>query len=400
MSVQRRPKQGKDSQGNVKWVVRYRDRAGKEHSKTFSSADYKKPAEAAKSFDATMRDQLRRGTWIDPDDGKKTVREVTEVWVETAVKAGTKDTRRHLLANLGDLADITLGALRPSHVTTWVSVLRTGRPWAKGRPLSDATIRVRLGQLQSVMQIAVDDDMLAKNPVRVARRGLGSQLRSVDEREVPSVEQINRLIETARTGGRVPGVEGHGSTLAPAEWLAQVLIISSETGLRIGEVAGLIGDDVDLDAGLLHVQRQCPYRVDELTGLKSEASDRFVPISAALVRDLRRWMRGPEDRVVAGPKGHGVSSPTITTAVAKCRKIAGVPDTISAHGTRHFFATSLLAAGEPLQTVSSLLGHDSISTTGAVYSHFLPDHLEASRAAVKSLAGSLRDGRGELRVVG
>jgi|GEM_PF-818152 len=400
MSVQRRPKQGKDSQGNVKWVVRYRDRAGKEHSKTFSSAEYKKAAEAAKSFDATMRDQLRRGTWIDPDDGKKTVREVTESWVETAVKAGTKDTRRHLLANLGDLADIALGALRPSHVTAWVGVLRTGRPWAKGRPLSDSTIRVRLGQLQAVMQIAVDDDMLAKNPVRVARRGLGSRLHQVDEREVPTVDQINRLIEVARAGGRVPGVEGHGSTLAPSEWLAQCLIISSETGLRIGEVAGLIGEDVDLDDKLLHVQRQCPARVDELTGLKSSASDRFVPISSALVRDLRRWMRGREDRVVAGPTGRGVSSPMISSTVAKCRKIAGVPEAISAHGTRHFFATSLLAAGEPLQTVSSLLGHDSISTTGAVYSHFLPDHLEASRAAVKFLAGSLRDGRGELRVVG
>lgn len=316
------------------------------------------------------------------------------------MKAGTKATRRNLVENLGDLADVPLGALRPSHITTWVGLLRAGRPWADGRPLSDFTIRVRLGQLQSVMQIAVDNNMLAKNPVRIARRGLSSQLHQVDEREVPTVGQINRLIEVARAGGRVPDRDGHGSTLPASEWLAQCLIISSETGLRAGEVAGLLGEDLELDGLLVHVQRQCPARVDELTGLKTAASDRWVPISAALGRDLRRWMRGPDDRLVAGPKGRGVSSPMISSTVAKCRKVAGVPESISAHGMRHFFATSLLAGGEPLQTVSALLGHDSISTTGAIYSHFLTDHLEASRSAVRSLAGSLRDGRGELRVVG
>ncbi len=69
------------------------------------------------------------------------------------------------------------------------------------------------------------------------------------------------------------------------------------------------------------------------------------------------------------------------------------------HRMRHFYATSLIAAGESLQTVAALLGHDQISTTDRTYAHFLPSHLQASRSAVGALAVSLRDGRGELRSV-
>ncbi|WP_041631152.1 AP2 domain-containing protein [Corynebacterium terpenotabidum] len=106
MSVQRRPKTGQPSKGvPVKWIVRYRDPSDKEHSQTFSAADHDKPQEAAKDYDAAIREPLHRGTWIDPADHQITVRELCEQWRDQAVHGGTVKDRQFLIDNLGTLAD-------------------------------------------------------------------------------------------------------------------------------------------------------------------------------------------------------------------------------------------------------------------------------------------------------
>ncbi|WP_420098583.1 hypothetical protein [Corynebacterium sp.] len=119
-------------------------------------------------------------------------------------------------------------------------------------------MRVRLGQLQTLLQITVDDEILPKNHVTAAHKKLPQKLKPVAEKQVPSIDEINLLIATAHTGGRVEGTTDKANRLPPSEWLAQCIIISSETGLRIGEVAGLNGGDLDVEDGTLWVQRQCP----------------------------------------------------------------------------------------------------------------------------------------------
>ena len=105
MSVQRRPKQGNPAKGRLKWVVRYRDPAGREHSKTFTYDDYKRPEKAAKDFDAEQSRRLSQGTWIDPERQKTTIRTLTQAWIDAADKQETRTTRQSLLVSLGPWAD-------------------------------------------------------------------------------------------------------------------------------------------------------------------------------------------------------------------------------------------------------------------------------------------------------
>lgn len=53
--------------GLVRWVVRYRDPAGKERSRTF---DTKREAAA---WESERERERRRGEWLDPDDENTTV---------------------------------------------------------------------------------------------------------------------------------------------------------------------------------------------------------------------------------------------------------------------------------------------------------------------------------------
>ncbi|MDN5587406.1 MAG: site-specific integrase [Brevibacterium sp.] len=395
--VQRRPRTGKPKNGKpVAWVARWYGPDGETKSLSFHSR------KDAKLHEDKMKADVAKGVYVNPQDLETTIKELAEQWMEQAVARGTRSNRKSLIDNLGALANVPIGGLRKSHVTSWIATLRRGRPWADNQPYADSTISLRVGQLSTVVQQAVDDDLIVKNPVKLARKGMANKLKSVQERQVPTPVQINMLIDAARRGGvatyTVNGVEKE-DRLPPSEWLARCIILASETGLRIGEVAGLEGHDIDFDRMRIHVARQCPHKVGVDGPLKNASSDRYVPISRELARDLKRWMREPQDRVIAGARGDGVSSPVISASMTAARRVAGIEAPISMHGMRHAYATALLGGGQPLHAVSALLGHDEIATTDRIYSHFLPGHLEGSRAAIGALAGSLRDGRGGLRVV-
>lgn len=57
------------------------------------------------------------------------------------------------------------------------------------------------------------------------------------------------------------------------------------------------------------------------------------------------------------------------------------------HGLRHTNATLLIAGGVPLKTVSSRLGHSSISTTGNIYAHAIRSADEAAADTLEDILG-------------
>ena len=79
--------------------------------------------------------------------------------------------------------------------------------------------------------------------------------------------------------------------------------------------------------------------------LKTESSERDVPISRALAQDLDAVLRGPNDAAIPGPAGRGTSSGSISAFFPDVRRMAGVSEKITFHGCRHFYATSLLEGG-------------------------------------------------------
>jgi len=59
---------------------------------------------------------------------------------------------------------------------------------------------------------------------------------------------------------------------------------------------------------------------------------------------------------------------------SRLAKKAGI-ERFGPHALRHYFATQLLLAGVPIVKVSMLMGHASVTTTQACYSHILPEDL-------------------------
>lgn len=390
--VQRKPAKGKDKHGNVTFIARWRDPAGKSCSKSFSSAKYDQPQKMALAWEREMKGDLDTGAYISQDDRKITVGQLAEEWKRMAMKDGTIRDRQWLIDNLGDLYHMPIVNVRSSHLNHWISQLRTGRSWAGGTAVAPSNVANRIGQMKGIFKRANADGLIAFNPAANLRAGAEVN-RPIQEREIPTVEEFRALISAASSGGRIALDNGREKSVPASPWLADAMQISAGTGARSGEVSGFLIEDVDFLRRSIRVRRQSGKRAGEYEAPKTRTSIREIPLGDDIVAlcDQLASGRGKGEPLIPGPGGKGITSRFISNRFSAVRALAGVSEAISFHSLRHLFASQLLSAGVPLPAVSRFLGHENIAVTSRTYAHFLPRDFEASRSAINSLGGFLGD---------
>lgn len=157
------------------------------------------------------------------------------------------------------------------------------------------------------------------------------------------------------------------------------VLICLHTGLRIGEVCALRWEDIDVDNGILQVQRTLEriYILSEgnkhtelqLSTPKTRNSQREIPLTKDLLRLLKPF------RKVVNPQFYVLTNSPKPTEPRTYRNYyrhllnsLNIPF-IKFHGLRHSFATRCIESGCDSKTVSILLGHANISTTLNLYVH-------------------------------
>lgn len=160
------------------------------------------------------------------------------------------------------------------------------------------------------------------------------------------------------------------------------------TGLRQGEILGLRWVDIDLDRGRLRVAGALQHFGGRfrLVEPKSASSRRTIPVPPPLVPILRsRRAVQAEARLVAGSAwdksipglvftstlGHPLHGVSVTQEFQSVCARARLPRR-RFHDLRHGTATLLLAAGVDLKTISTLLGHSTITLTANTYAGVVP----------------------------
>lgn len=130
-------------------------------------------------------------------------------------------------------------------------------------------------------------------------------------------------------------------------------------GLRCMEVRGVRIQDLDFDRKQL--------RVVQGKGSK----DRYVPLSAHLVRGLKKYLDAEQPKIYLfnGQAGAGgdfdsrYSQRGVQWAVKQAAKLANIKKDICVHTLRHTYATHLLEDGLDILSLKELLGHANIETT-------------------------------------
>jgi integrase/recombinase XerD len=158
-----------------------------------------------------------------------------------------------------------------------------------------------------------------------------------------------------------------------------------DSGARIGEVLGLHHEDISAaDCEVTIVAR-----VNDNRARSKSREQRTVPVSAQIVRlwgDYLHCEYGELDsdyvfvNLFAEPRGRALSYPAVYDLVRRLRRRTGID--FDPHWCRHSAATRMLRDGVPIEVVSKLLGHSSVTTTMSIYGHLTAQ--DARRALEKA----------------
>jgi integrase len=167
------------------------------------------------------------------------------------------------------------------------------------------------------------------------------------------------------------------------------------TGLRSGEIRGLVWDSIDLEGKRLFVERQASRRGEEAV-TKTESSVRPVPLPAYLIPELKRWKlacpiteRGlvfPGEPNTRGERNAIDADKLLRHILRRALRRAGLP-ALRFHDLRHMAGTLMHEAGVSLKRAQEILGHASERTTLAIYTHSMRRTHDDSADKIAVLAG-------------
>jgi integrase len=152
------------------------------------------------------------------------------------------------------------------------------------------------------------------------------------------------------------------------------VLLSLYTGLRVGEVCGLMWGDIDFEKSVLTVRRTVQRIRNNTHGTrliadtpKSRSSRRSIPIPKFIMKLLRE-SRSNNDRYILSNSTVIIEPRTLQRRFKAILKKANLPS-VGYHCLRHMFATNSLQAGFDVKTLSEILGHTSVETTLNRYVH-------------------------------
>lgn len=283
--------------------------------------------------------------------------------------------------------NIAVQELRPANIDAWLQHLFSAG-YSKGY----------ISQCRMVLQKALTYavypcELLSSNPCEYSIAPKNAP-QTVVFRSVVQFTQFRDLVHTFPLGHPLH---------APLELLWH-------TGLRLGEILGLMWGDIDFAAQTITVKRQRIYNSkmaihERITAPKTEQSKRKIYVCAELLAELQKekarqaglsfinaidkdgycysytsnaGARGdltPVDFVCVNALGKMVSRHTIL-AELKARGL-------NSHSFRHTQATRLAAAGVPPVTAARRLGHANPDVTLTVYTHDTEDQQKKAVSALE-----------------
>ena len=276
-------------------------------------------------------------------------------------------------------------------IRDWLARVRL-RPGRAGPTLSARSIRHIAALLRQILKVAVEWGETASNPALLV--------------PLPSLRRNPEKIRTWRPDDVRRYCDEMARSAAPnAHFWRSVTILALTTGLRRGELAGLMWSDIDLDARTLTVRRTRLYPGTSTGPPKTAGSGRTIDLSdeaVACLRGLRSLQE--DDRSVLGTAwvdtgfvlvladGQPPNPDSITRRFRRdCDRLGLMYPTI--HGLRHTFATTALE-NNALHVVSRILGHSDVATTLSTYAHVLPgDTAEAMENVAERLFKTAPNGK-------
>ena len=236
--------------------------------------------------------------------------------------------------------DLSMDSVDTDLIRDWMESLMD-----KGN--SASTINKNLSALRSFYRFALKRGLVKKDPAHAVTGPKKSKPLPQFLRE----GEMDRLLDGLEWDSSFNNVRAR-----------TILLLFYEAGLRRSELIGLDDKDIDFEAAQLKV-----------TGKRNK--QRIVPFGAELGETLKDYKANRQEEfgetsgaLFLSDKGERISGAQVYQIVRKYLSMVTSLKKRSPHVLRHTFATAMLNNGAGLETIKSLLGHESVSTT-EIYTH-------------------------------
>lgn len=259
-----------------------------------------------------------------------------------------------------------------------------------------STVKTVRGVLRPAFQMAVDDDVLMKNPFQFELAGV--VVNDAVTRQAITKDQMRKFLRFV-----------HDDILYCKYY--EVVYILFHTGMRISEFCGLTLKDIDLKNKTVNIDHQLQRtskREYVIEPTKTNAGTRVIPITDEVAEMFRSIIEDrPKykvEKVVAGYSGFLFLDKDGMPLVAmhwehRFNSMVGryneiykmqIPN-ITPHVCRHTYCSNQAKAGMNPKTLQYLMGHSDIAVTLNVYIHVGLEDAENELRKMQTLEGARKE---------
>jgi len=380
----------KDSKGRV---LRSGERERKDGSYEYRYINpINKKRESVYANELSVLRQMEKDIQRDIDDGIQSDTKIKKISLNSMfdmylkicdASAQTKANYRKMWDNLVKerLGCGVVVAIRTSHIKAFYA-------WMNEEEYSHSTVKYIHGLICPTLELAVDDNIIRKNPSKIKIKGYGIEPK---KKEALTQQQQDTLLNFVYES---PVYFKHYPLIA---------VMLGCAG-RVGEVIGLTWSDIILKSGKININHQLIYKnlgdgcQFYATSPKTDAGNRTIPMTKAvrkafdIQRELQFAQKIPRDIEIDGFKDfifttkngrpmmpsavNNVLYNVVTAYNEKEKKEAAAEKRepfylpkFSAHVLRHTGCTRMAEAGIEPKALQYIMGHSKISMTLDVYTH-------------------------------
>ncbi|WP_163512679.1 tyrosine-type recombinase/integrase [Fodinicola acaciae] len=320
----------------------------------------------------SKRAEILRDEWIDPTKAAVTLDEFGMRWIEER-KLEETSRERYLNAFKGHISPVlgtrSLDKIKEQQVRSW---RKNRQDHGVGQPSIAKAYRL----LHAIMETAVDDGLIRRNPCRIKGAGKDGSA----ERTVLTVPEVFAVADAI-----------------PKRYRALVLL-AAFTSLRFGELAALRRNRVDLetlDVAVREAQAELQNGKKIIKAPKSEAGKRDVSIpdliKAVLKHHLDEYADPASDGFVfIGPRGGRLQRHNFRRIWRKAVEDSKIRhQDVHFHDLRHTGNDLAAKAGASTKELMARMGHASMRAA-IIYQH---SSRERDREIAKAISANAEGAR-------
>lgn len=385
---------GESQRKDGKYEYKYQDAWGKRKTVYSWKLTPTDRVPTGKHDDISLREKIKQiqkdlNSNITPDGGNFTVLELVEKYIsqKTGVRHNTRSNYNFVVNVIKKEAfgQKRIDKIKVSDAKEWLIKMQQ----IDGRGYSSIhTIR---GVVRPAFQMAVDDDLLVKNPFEF-------QLNTVVVNDSVTREAITRQQER-------DFLEFVKNDQHFCKYYDGIYILF-KTGLRISEFVGLTKKNLDFENNRIIVDHQLQRTRDMkyiIEDTKTESGERMVPMTKEVKEAFQRILanrKNPKvEPMVDGYSGFLYLDKNGRPMVAlhwekyfqhireKYNKIYRIQmPKVTPHVCRHTFCSNMAKSGMNPKTLQYIMGHSDISVTLNTYTHLNYDDAEEEMQKVVGIA--------------